>query len=125
MTWTQSNITTGVFDSIHNANGIWIAGNISDSTTGLYYSTDGKTWTQSNITKGGFDFVYNTNGIWIASCLQYNSPVRDGLYYSTDGMTWTLSNVQYRFSKLPQYVNGVWVAYSSSGLYYSIGWQPT
>ena len=33
--WTQSNITSGKFYSIYNANGIWVAGS---NKNGLYYS---------------------------------------------------------------------------------------
>jgi hypothetical protein len=73
--WTQSNITSGSFKSVYNANGIWVAG--SEFHSGLYYSVDGKEWTQSNITSGGFQSVYNANGIWVAG-----SGGDSGLYYS-------------------------------------------
>ena len=72
--WTQSNITSGNFYSIFNANGIWVAG-----SKGLYYSTNGMTWTQSNITSENFYSVYNANGIWVAG------GYGNGLYYS---VTW-------------------------------------
>ena len=72
--WTKSNITSGIFNSVYNANGIWVAA--GNSSCGIYYSTDGKTWTQSNITGKGFHSVYNANGIWVAG------GYRDGLYYS-------------------------------------------
>ena len=36
--WTQSNITSGNFNPIYNANGIWVTGSYG---AGLYYSTDG------------------------------------------------------------------------------------
>ena len=67
--WTRSNITSDYFHSIHNANGVWVAGG-----TGLYYSTDGKTWTRSNITSGSFYSIHNANGVWVAGSV--------GLYYS-------------------------------------------
>lgn len=78
--WTQSNIRSNSFESIYNANGIWVAG--STVNKGFHYSTDGMTWTHSNITSGVFYAFYNTNGIWVAGSSK-------GLYYSTDGMTWT------------------------------------
>lgn len=70
--WTQSNITSGDFISVCNANGLWVACNMDN---GLYYSTDGKTWTRSNITSCGFKSVYNANGLWVAAG-------SSGLYYS-------------------------------------------
>lgn len=39
--WTQSNITSGDFYSVYNANGIWVASSIEQ---GLYYSV---TWESS------------------------------------------------------------------------------
>ena len=93
MTWTQSNITNGIFNSVYYANNIWVAG----SNNGLYYSTDGKTWTQSNITSNTFYSVYYANGIWVAgsyyseSTFSYivgdnesdypDKTVQDGYYY--------------------------------------------
>lgn len=43
-TWTQSNVTDGVFNSIVYANGLWVAGYFTDdyvhtSSPALYYST--------------------------------------------------------------------------------------
>ena len=78
--WIQSNITSGIFNCVYYANGIWVAG--SDSNKGLYYSEDGIEWTKSNITSGYFYDVYYGNGSWVASG-------DDGLYYSTDGMGWS------------------------------------
>lgn len=34
-TWTQSNITSGDFNTVYNDNGIWVAGSNGE---GLYYS---------------------------------------------------------------------------------------
>ena len=117
-TWTQSNITSGNFRSIYNANGIWVAGSYSSS--GLYYSIDGKTWTQSNITSGRFNSIYNANGIWVAAS-GYNL----GLYYSADGKTWTRSNITSDYFYSVYNANGIWVAAGGSGLYYSVGWEPS
>ena len=69
--WTQSNITSGYFRCVYNANGVWVAG----SNKSLYYSTDGKTWTRSNITSGSFYSIHNANGVWVAGS-------NVGLYYS-------------------------------------------
>lgn len=77
--WTQSNITSGSFKDVYNANGIWVA--CCDSSNGIYYSIDGKVWTKSNITSGYFSYVYNANGIWIAG----SGVISKGLYYS---VTW-------------------------------------
>ena len=115
--WTQSNITSGYFNHVHNANGIWVS--CSNANYGLYYSTDGKTWTQNNITSGNFYSVYNANGIWVACS-------SDGLYYSTDGMTWTQSNITSESFYSVYNANGIWVACSKSsaeGLYYSVSWE--
>ena len=116
MEWTQSNITSGDFNTVYNGNGMWVAG--SSSNNGLYYSTDGKTWTHSNITSGYFDTVYNANGMWVAGSSSNSNG--KGLYYSTDGKNWTQSNItQYTFNKVYN-SNGLWVAACSShGLYYS------
>lgn len=76
--WTQSNIISGTFYSVYNANGIWVAGDYQNE--GLYYSTDGKTWEQSNISAGVFVSICNANGIWVAASIIDNSS-----YYS---VTW-------------------------------------
>ena len=112
--WTQSNVTSGSFSGVHNANGIWVAGGTS---VGLYYSTDGKTWTQSNVTSGKFcNCIHNANGIWVASG-------ENGIYYSTDGMTWTQSNVTSSMGSylylIAEYANGIWVAGNMNACYYS------
>ena len=52
-TWTQSNITTGNFNSVYMGGTNVIAG--SGSNLGVYYSSNsGQTWTQTNITTGSF-----------------------------------------------------------------------
>ena len=109
--WTQSNISTYDFVSIHYANGIWVAGAGYYSRRGLYYSTNGKTWDQSNITSDTAIYtVYYANGIWVAGSR--------GLYYSTDGMIWDQSNIISSTFQSVYYANGIWVA-GSRGLYYS------
>ena len=116
--WTQSNITSGSFSSLYNANGVWIA-----AGSGLYYSTDGQTWTQSNITSGGFSSVVNANGLWVAISRETGSG--KGIYYSTDGQTWTRSNITSGVFSSVVNANGLWVAggaYSGTsytGFYYS------
>ena len=119
--WTQSNITSGSFSSLYNANGVWVAG--SNYGKGLYYSTDGQTWTQSNITSGGFSSVVNANGLWVAISRETGSG--KGIYYSTDGQTWTRSNITSGVFSSVVNANGLWVAggaYSGTsytGFYYS------
>ena len=113
--WTQSNITSGDFKSVYNANGIWV---VASNPYGLYYSTDGKTWAQSNITSMTFNSVYNANGIWVAEASRY------GLYYSTDGKVWTQSNITSGAFHSVYNANGIWVASSiAHGLYYSVTWE--
>ena len=58
--WSDSNITSGAYNSPYYANGIWVIGG-----GGIKYSTDGKTWTSSNITGGTFSNPYYANGIWV------------------------------------------------------------
>ena len=108
--WTQSNITNERFDSVYNANGIWVAG----SGNGLYYSIDGKSWTKSNVSSVNFYSIYNANGIWVAG-----SSSNDGLYYSIDGKSWTQSNITNERIDSVYNANGIWVAGSGNGLYYS------
>jgi hypothetical protein len=112
--WTQSNITSGYFRTVYNANGIWVAG--GEDNEGLYYSEDGKVWTQSNRTSGYFHTVYNANGIWVVGSY-YGSK---GLYYSEDGKTWTKSNITSGNCSSAYNANGIWVVgRSEMGLYYS------
>ena len=110
MEWTQSNITSGRFGYVYNANGIWVAC-CSNSNPGLYYSTDGKTWTKSNVTVN-MDLAYCANGIWVAA--------GESLYYSTDVKTWTRSNVT---DNVRAYsicnANGIWIVTLDTGAYYS------
>jgi hypothetical protein len=109
--WTQSNVTNSTFNDVYYANGLWVA----CSTTGLYYSIDGKAWTQSNVTSGDFKCVRNANGIWVA-CGPYAS---GKIWYSTDGMNWTQSDVNKGALKICN-ANGLWVsANNGGGLYYS------
>ena len=111
--WYKSNITSGDFRCIYNANGIWVAG----GSNGIYYSTDGKTWTQSNITNLTI-CLHNANGIWLASTSL-------GLRYSIDGKIWAATDWQPKNSfKALSYANGIWVAAGADGLYYSVAWEP-
>lgn len=105
--WSQSNITSGYFDSVFYGDNLWVAGG-----TGLYYSEDGMNWTQSNITSGYFRSVRYSDGLWVAG--------NKGLYYSEDGMTWTQSNITSDSIYSVHYANGLWVAGTgSNGIYYS------
>ena len=114
--WSISNIATSNFYGIYYANNLWVAGSYN-SSTGLYYSTDGENWTRSNITSGNFYGIYYANNLWVAG--SYNSST--GLYYSTDGKTWVQSNITSDNFYGIYYANNLWVAgnYSSKGIYYS------
>ena len=128
--WTQSNITSGNFYSVYNANGIWVAG---ASSNGIYYSTDGKSWTQSNITSDSFAGVYYANGVWIAVAGSNWNTTQFGAYYSTDGKSWTQSNITSGYTSSQRYyrtyyANGIWVSgdiNNGNGLYYSVTWEAT
>ena len=74
--WIQSNITSGNFGGgARYGNGLWVA---CSSSSGLYWSEDGKTWTQSNITSVSFGGgARYGNGLWVA-CSSYDER---GLYY--------------------------------------------
>lgn len=118
--WSASNITSGTFYSVHNANGMWIAGGYG---VGLYYSADGKNWTKSNITSGNFadsgfkHVICNANGLWVAGAINPTN----GLYYSTNGKTWTQSNISSLGITCVNYANGIWEATSkTTGVYYSL-----
>ena len=106
--WTDSYAYMKSFNTIANANGMWIAG-----AAGIYYSEDGKEWTQSNVTSGTFNTIANANGMWIASGTNV------GFYYSEDGKTWTQSNITSGIVSNIANVNGMWVAAGGTGLYYS------
>ena len=120
MEWTKSNITTGGFNTIHYANGIWVAGGDSPTTYewsgGLYYSENGKTWTQSNITEDNVYHLHYENRIWVAFCER-------NFYYSEDGKTWTDCNTtdsNYNVSS-GCYADGIWAGAckNDNGLCYS------
>ena len=61
-TWTQSNINSGYFYCVYNANGIWVAG----SGSGLWYSVTWKpdTPTLINFTIGTSDFQAERGMTW-------------------------------------------------------------
>jgi hypothetical protein len=123
--WTQSTHTSGDYEGICYANGIWVIGaadNIDDEdkVNGLWYSEDNcKTFTQSNITSNTYGTIRYANGVWIAV-----SSGLGGLYTSIDGKTWSIINdstlSRYNYYDV-YYANGVWVLGSiySIGLYYS------
>ena len=125
-TWVQSNITTGYYEAMNNANGIWVVSGASSSNEGIYYSTDGKRWTQSNITKGYSYITANANGVWIAASRNSLSAI----YYSADGKSWNQSNVTIGLFDIVYNANGNWIACGNSdiGAYYSddgITWTKT
>ena len=110
--WKQSNKTNDSFEGgARYANGIWVA--CSGSSSGLWYSTDGKNWKQSNKTNDSFvGGARYANGIWVA-CDTNNH----GLWYSTNGKNWTQSNkTDGYFGGGARYAIGIWVACSSNNL---------
>ena len=109
ITWTQSNITTGIFIYVYNANGIWVA---SSYNSGLWYSMDGINWNRSSITNDIWHYIYYANGIWVALS-------KNGICYSTDGITWTQNNIVNMYLTKIHNANGIWVGCSNNGLYYS------
>ena len=142
MAWTQSNVTTGGFQTITYTDGLWHAGGYN-SGTGLYYSTDGKTWTLSNLPSGKSSFndygtysaITKANDVWVTGEFGQNNYCT-GLYYSADGKNWTQSNVTNESIVFVENANGLWVVgsrgtgnYGSScGLYYSTDgktWMPS
>lgn len=107
--WTQSNITSGIYDVCYG-NGIYVA----IGSTGVLYSTDGKTWTQSDsITNDRYTKVVYGNGLFMIC-----DSTQSGIYYSTDGMTWTV-NQNYRtlHPECIKYLEsfGAWFINSSRG----------
>ena len=114
MKWYSSNITSGEYNSLYYANGIWVIGSNSDS--GIKYSTDGKTWSDSNVTSGSYHTPYYANGIWVIG-----SDSGSGIKYSTDGISWSNSNITSSSYTSPYYANGIWVigSDSDSGIKYS------
>lgn len=71
ITWTQTNIKSGTFLSLHYANGLWVAG----STNGTFFSEDGITWSQGAGLSGNVNDILFAGEDWIAA-------VGKGLYYS-------------------------------------------
>lgn len=81
--WTPceaaSDISQNYFEQVLNANGIWVA---CSSTSGVWYSEDGKYWTLSNLgSSAGCTCVCYGKGVWVVGGVR--------TYYSTDGKTWT------------------------------------
>ena len=118
--WTQSNIMGGWFESIYNANGLWVAG----GQRGIYYSTDGKNWTQSNITTSVHS-ICNACGIWVAGSSYIDYSTGNGIHYSVDGKTWARSDTTVGTFLKVLNENGIWVGASSSGVSYSVTWEPS
>lgn len=114
--WTQSNITSGLFYSVHYANGIWVAA----ANDGLYYSVDGKIWTLSNITDSSYAVSY-ANGLFVAVAGGYSSC---HFCYSTDGKTWTKNNaitIHAQNVNCLKFLNDKWFAgFGYYGYYYSL-----
>lgn len=124
--WTKSNITNNSdFNKIKYANGIFVAisnekSSSSDTTGGIYYSTDGKVWTQSNIRSSDwfFDICY-AQGVWVVTSIGRSGGLQGGMYYSTNGKAWIpIENVSDRCYDL-SYSNGIWSVNSGNDIYIS------
>lgn len=100
--------TAKLFTCCLNANGLWVLG----SSSGIYYSTDGKAWTQSNITTTEIQDICYSNGLWVAST-NFN------IYYSTDGKTWSSISASGTTNYGIVCENSVWVCCNSKTLQYS------
>ena len=113
--WTK--IATSGFsaDFVYFANGLWQA----CTTSGIWWSEDGKTWTQGTGDNTSYTFrtVFYSDGIWIAGSSSH------GLWKSTDGKAWTQvtgDTASYTFRSVIGF-NGLWVAGSfSQGLWWSV-----
>ena len=94
--WTQSNITSGDFNLVYHANGLWISGR--------YYSTDGKNWTQCNGVFGNFNNILFADNMWVGS-------TTSGQFNSTDGKNWSRPDDSWGGDLTAIcYANGLWVA---------------
>ena len=108
--WLKSSSQV-TFSCVHYADGLWVAGGALGlgSTTGLWWSTDGRTWTQgTGGTNETFSCIYYANGIWVADN-----------FWSTDGKTWTQNNINTSVECV-YYADGLWVAGTSN---YGIWWS--
>lgn len=113
ITWTISNITA-TCNQPYYLNGMWFAGNDSDSGV-IYYSTDGKVWNASDEIGGSFGPFAYSNGIYVAGEYSYHG----GFYYSTDGINWTKSNIAKESANDFSYIDDIWYACGGFGLYSS------
>lgn len=94
-TWSLSNVSN-YCDLCYSANGFVFAanGNISQSNTYLYYSTDGKNFSAvEEFTAYFYDIcyspVYNIITKKWSSSIYVATTYAGGLWYSTDGKTWS------------------------------------
>lgn len=108
--WTQSNIISGDFGSVYEANGLWVA--CSTDNHGLYYSTNGKEWNQSNITSGRFYAVYYANSFWVATS-------NAGVYYSFNTFEWTQTDITSGNFPILCYTKGYFIVGGDNGLFIS------
>ncbi|MDR2304451.1 MAG: hypothetical protein LBE10_07695 [Treponema sp.] len=113
ITWNAGD-TSGKFQSVYYANGLWLAG--YDSNNGIIYSEDnGATWQPTSITSHRYSAFHYANNVWLAG-----GNNDKGIQYSTDGKTgWTDSNITDKNFYWFEYAGGIWVAECEDGLYYS------
>ena len=117
MSFSQSSLGSGSdFHSVALSGSTGIAG--SESTGGIYYTTDGgATWSISNRNRGFFNPVALNGLTGIAG-----SDSTGGIYYTTDGgQTWSISNVTTGsfFSVALNGLTGIAGSNSELGIYYT------
>jgi hypothetical protein len=85
--WTQSNITTGNFNTVEYTNGYFVVG--GGSNNGLYYSTNGINWTATPVTSNNFNSITYDGTNWIAGG-------DNGVWYTSNPPTgaWTNASLQ-------------------------------
>ena len=84
ITWNKSNITSGNYTKVVNANGIFVAQLYGASK--LKYSLDGVTWTDCTMTSSTYRGLTCCNGVFIV-----HDKTNGYLLYSNDGISWHIS----------------------------------
>ena len=123
-TWYQSmNNDDGSFYGFKYANGVMVAGGLSNKYTLLYSTDGGATWKENDgvsltdptyQTASAYEIQYE-NGMWVAA-------TNSGIFTSRDGKTWAATNINDKTGSV-FYADGVWATSCNSGMYYSQAWE--